>query len=110
MYAVIMAGGGGTRLWPLSRAARPKPFLALLGERSLLQASVARLSPLVDVNDVYIVTDGRYADLVHAQLPVLPPGNLLREPMGRNTAAAVALAAVLRPMGSRNRLPGGRSG
>jgi mannose-1-phosphate guanylyltransferase/mannose-6-phosphate isomerase len=94
MYAVIMAGGGGTRLWPLSRAARPKPFLPLLGDTSLLQASVARLSPLVDLDDVFIVTDGRYADLVRAQLPGLPTGNLLREPMGRNTAAAVALAAA----------------
>ena len=94
MYAVIMAGGGGTRLWPLSRATRPKPFLPLLGTTSLLQATVARLSPLVDLADVFIVTDGRYADLVLAQLPELPPGNLLREPMGRNTAAAVALAAA----------------
>src|SRR5690349_322579 len=94
MYAVIMAGGGGTRLWPLSRAAQPKPFLPLLGGTTLLQATVARLSPLVAPEDVHIVTDGRYADLVRAQLPDLPPANLLREPMGRNTAAAVALAAV----------------
>ncbi len=94
MYAVIMAGGGGTRLWPLSRAARPKPFLPLLGGTSLLQATVARLSPLVDLDDVFIVTDGRYADLVLGQLTGLPRGNLLPEPMGRNTAAAVALAAA----------------
>jgi mannose-1-phosphate guanylyltransferase len=94
MYAVIMAGGGGTRLWPLSRAARPKPFLPLLGDMSLLQASVGRLAPLVGLDDVFVVTDGRYADLVRAQLPGLPPGNLLREPMGRNTAAAVAFAAA----------------
>ncbi len=94
MYAVIMAGGGGTRLWPLSRAARPKPFLPLLGDTTLLQATVARLSPLIDTADVHVVTDGRYTDLVLGQLPDLPPGNLLREPMGRNTAAAVALAAA----------------
>jgi mannose-1-phosphate guanylyltransferase/mannose-6-phosphate isomerase len=94
MYAVIMAGGGGTRLWPLSRTARPKPFLPLLGPTSLLQASVARLSPLIGPADVHVVTDGRYADLVREQLPDLPLANLLREPMGRNTAAAVAFAAA----------------
>src|SRR6476620_7030809 len=94
MYAVIMAGGGGTRLWPLSRAARPKPFLPLLGDTTLLQATVARLAPLVSLADVYVVTDGRYADLVREQLPGLPTGNLLCEPVGRNTAAAVAFAAA----------------
>jgi mannose-1-phosphate guanylyltransferase len=94
MYAVIMAGGGGTRLWPLSRAARPKPFLPLLGDTTLLQATVSRLAPLVDLGDIHVVTDGRYADLVLAQLPGLPPGNLLCEPIGRNTAAAVAFAAA----------------
>ncbi len=94
MYAVIMAGGGGTRLWPLSRSARPKPFLPLLGERTLLQATVARLSPLVEPRDVFVVTEARYASLVHEQLPELPLGNLLPEPMGRNTAAAVAYAAA----------------
>ncbi len=94
MYAVIMAGGGGTRLWPLSRTARPKPFLSLLGDSTLLQASVARLSPLIGMDDVYVVTDGRYAGLVRAQLPGMPGSNLLCEPVGRNTAAAVALAAL----------------
>ncbi len=101
MYAVIMAGGGGTRLWPLSRAARPKPFLPLLGDTTLLQATVARLSPLIDATPTCIVvTDGRYADLVREQLPDLPAANLLREPMGRNTAAAAvafAAAAIDRP-------------
>lgn len=94
MYAVIMAGGGGTRLWPLSRSARPKPFLPLLGDTTLLQATASRLAPLVDMADVHVVTDGRYADLVRAQLPGLPAGNLLCEPVGRNTAAAVAFAAA----------------
>ena len=94
MYAVIMAGGGGTRLWPLSRAARPKPFLPLLGDTTLLQATAGRLAPLVGITDVHVVTDGRYADLVRQQLPGLPPANLLCEPMGRNTAAAVAFAAA----------------
>jgi mannose-1-phosphate guanylyltransferase/mannose-6-phosphate isomerase len=94
MYAVIMAGGGGTRLWPLSRAARPKPFLPLLDGGTLLGATVQRLSPLIEPADIYVVTDGRYADLVREQVPGMPPGNLLAEPVGRNTAAAVALAAV----------------
>jgi len=94
MYAVIMAGGGGTRLWPLSRSARPKPFLQLLGDTTLLQATASRLSPLVDIADIHVVTDGRYAELVRAQLPELPAANLLCEPVGRNTAAAVAFAAA----------------
>ncbi|MFN8521205.1 MAG: sugar phosphate nucleotidyltransferase [Chloroflexota bacterium] len=94
MYAVIMAGGGGTRLWPLSRAARPKPFLPLLGDTTLLQATVARLSPLIEPRDVYVVTDARYAAIVAEQVPDVPTANLLPEPMGRNTAAAVAYAAA----------------
>ena len=95
MFAVILAGGGGTRLWPLSRPERPKPFLPLLGDRSLLQMTWDRLVPLlVGPQDVAVVTNGRYADLVRTQLPGLAPGMLLAEPMARNTAAAVAYAAV----------------
>ena len=67
MYGVIMAGGGGTRLHPLSRAERPKPFLPLLGPESLLQATAARLRPLTD--DITVVTDRRYEGLVREQLP-----------------------------------------
>lgn len=97
MYAVIMAGGGGTRLWPLSRRDRPKPFLPLIDGESLLHATVKRLRPLIQPADVYVVTDERYAGLVREQLPDLPAGNVIAEPFGRNTAAAVALAAVAIP-------------
>jgi mannose-1-phosphate guanylyltransferase len=94
MYAVIMAGGGGTRLWPLSRARRPKPFLPLLeGGRCLLEATVSRLAPLIEPRDVYVVTEARHADLVRRLLPTVPAANIIGEPMGRNTAAAVALMA-----------------
>ncbi len=89
MYGVIMAGGGGTRLHPLSRAERPKPFLPLLGPESLLQATAARLRPLTD--DITVVTDRRYEGLVRDQLPDVA---LLLEPLGRNTAAAIALATL----------------
>ena len=94
MYAVILAGGGGTRLWPLSRRDRPKPFLPLIDGESLLRATVDRLQPLVQPADVYVVTDQRYASLVREQLPDVPAGNVIGEPFGRNTAAAVALAAA----------------
>jgi mannose-1-phosphate guanylyltransferase len=94
MYAVIMAGGGGTRLHPLSRPERPKPFLPLLGDETLLQATARRLRVLTD--DITVVTDRRYERLLRDQLP---DAGVLLEPMGRNTAAAIALAttAVDRP-------------
>ncbi len=93
MYAVVMAGGGGTRLWPLSTPDRPKPFLRLLGDTTLLQRSAARLFPLIEPEDVYVVAERRHLPLVREQLPAVPQANLLGEPMGRNTAAAIALAA-----------------
>ena len=77
----------------MSTPERPKPFLRLIGDETLIQRSVARLAPLVDAADVYIVTDRRYLDLAREQLPGIPESNFLGEPMGRNTAAAVALAA-----------------
>jgi mannose-1-phosphate guanylyltransferase len=82
-----MAGGGGTRLHPLSRPERPKPFLPLLGARSLLQSTAARLP----TDDITVVTDRRYERLVREQLP---DAHLVLEPMGRNTGAAIALATV----------------
>lgn len=95
MYVVIMAGGGGTRLWPLSKPERPKPFLPLLGEESLLQRTVSRLlsGPELGLSggDITVVTDRRYAVMVHEQLPQV---RVLGEPLGRNTAAAIALATT----------------
>jgi mannose-1-phosphate guanylyltransferase len=92
MYVVILAGGGGTRLWPLSRPDRPKPFLPLVGERTLLQHTVERVRPLVPEGDVFVVADQRYGHLVQEQVP---EARLLSEPMARNTAAAIALATRL---------------
>ena len=94
MYAVILAGGGGTRLWPLSRPERPKPFLPLLGGETLLRRTAERVRLLVGWEGIYVVGDMAHLPLVREQLPDVPPGNLLGEPLGRNTAAAVALATT----------------
>src|SRR5262245_41483250 len=91
MYVVILAGGGGTRLWPLSRPERPKPFLPLLGDETLLQRTVARVLSLVETpRDVFVVTDRKYGHFVREQVSNV---QLIVEPAGRNTAAAIALAA-----------------
>ena len=92
MYAVILAGGGGTRLWPLSRPERPKPFLPLLGDESLLQRTVRRIEPLLGEGDVYCVVDRRFGHLVREQVPDI---RLIVEPSGKNTAAAIALATAV---------------
>jgi mannose-1-phosphate guanylyltransferase len=95
MYAVIMAGGGGTRLWPLSRPETPKPFLPLLGDRSLLQLTVDRIVGHQELglapDDVAIVTERRYGPMVREQLPGV---RVIAEPIGRNTAAAIALSTL----------------
>src|SRR6187401_2568314 len=95
MHAVILAGGGGTRLWPLSRRARPKPFLPLLGDESLFQLTLARIEPLIGATDAHVVADQRHLPLVTQQAPQLAGRRLIGEPFGRNTAAAVALAALV---------------
>lgn len=93
-YAVIMAGGSGTRFWPASREARPKQLLALGGAtgESLLAATVKRLHPLVPKPRVFVVTAARLADATYAALPEVPRENILCEPKARNTAPCIAWA------------------
>ncbi len=97
MQALILAGGSGTRFWPLSRKRRPKQLLALDGERSLLQATVDRLAPLVAPESVWICTTERLVDAVRAQLPEVPAPQILAEPEGRNTAPAIGWSLVSMP-------------
>ncbi len=93
-YAVIMAGGGGTRLWPVSRKARPKQMLPLLEERSLFQATVARVAAALPYDHIYVVTVAEQAADLQQQAPEIPAENFLLEPMPRGTASVVGLAAV----------------
>ncbi|MCB9913782.1 MAG: mannose-1-phosphate guanylyltransferase [Planctomycetes bacterium] len=94
LYAVVMAGGSGTRFWPASRRARPKQFLPIAGDRPMVAETCARLAGLVPLERVLVVTSGDLAGEVRAALPELPAANLLVEPVGRNTAPCVALAAL----------------
>lgn len=95
LYVVIMAGGTGTRFWPLSRKQRPKQFLSLFDEGSLLQETWVRAVGVAgDANRVWVVTSRSYEDLTCEQLPDLVEGNLLLEPQARNTAPCLAWAAT----------------
>jgi mannose-1-phosphate guanylyltransferase len=93
LWALVMAGGSGTRFWPLSRATRPKQLLRLAEGRSLLAATVDRLPPLVPPERILVVTNEATADAVRSELPHLPPTNVLAEPIGRDTAACVGWIA-----------------
>lgn len=94
-FIVIMAGGKGERFWPVSREATPKQLITLLGGRSFLQQAVDRVRPLVPIENILIITNVVQAAAVRGQLPELPPDNIIGEPMGRDTCAAVALGAAL---------------
>ena len=95
LYALIMAGGGGTRLWPLSRSAHPKQTLKLFGDRTMFQLSVDRLLPLLPPEHVFVVTAGEQVEPLAAQYPELPRDNFIVEPMGRGTASCIGLGAMV---------------
>ncbi|NIT55830.1 MAG: NTP transferase domain-containing protein, partial [Aliifodinibius sp.] len=95
LHAVIMAGGSGTRFWPRSTENRPKQFLNIFGDRTMLQDTVDRIKPLVSPDRVWVITNDKYVDLVQEQLPDVPVNNIVGEPVGKNTAPCVAAAATL---------------
>jgi mannose-1-phosphate guanylyltransferase len=99
-FVIIMAGGRGERFWPVSREKTPKQLLRLLGKRSFLQQAVDRVAPIVPVKNIFVITNEAQAPEVRKQLPKLPKRNVVAEPMGRDTCAAVTLGAAL--VGSRS--------
>lgn len=92
---VLLAGGGGERFWPSSRPEFPKQFLDLDGKGSLLQKTYQRALGLADARDIFVSTRREYADLVKEHIPALPPENLILEPVGRDTAPGLGLAATM---------------
>ncbi|MEM1056566.1 MAG: mannose-1-phosphate guanylyltransferase [Bacteroidota bacterium] len=94
LYAVIMAGGIGSRFWPRSRRAHPKQFLDVLGPASLIQNTAARLQGLVEPENILVVTHADYVTKTQEHLPAIPADNILAEPVARNTAPCIALAAA----------------
>ncbi len=99
-FAVIMAGGRGERFWPRSRMAKPKQFLNLIGEKTMLQLTVERIKDLVGISDTYVVAGAEFKEIILAQVPQLPEENIIIEPFGRDTAAAIGLAALV--LGQKN--------
>ncbi|MDD4737024.1 MAG: sugar phosphate nucleotidyltransferase [Kiritimatiellae bacterium] len=94
-FAVILAGGKGERFWPLSTAEHPKQFLSLVGEKTLLAQAVERLKGVVETSCIYVITSSDLAEVARRSAPELPPENIIGEPVGRDTAAAIALGAAL---------------
>ena len=92
--AVIMAGGSGTRFWPLSRKTRPKQFLDIVSSRSMIEETVARLLPLIPPKDIFTIADGNQTAALRDLLPDLPKRNFLVEPLARNTAPSLMLATA----------------
>ena len=95
LYGVIMAGGVGERFWPLSRTSSPKQFLSMNGGKSLIQETVHRLTPLIPVERMLIVSNQAQGELLRTQLPDFKNNQFALEPVGRNTAPCIALAAVM---------------
>jgi mannose-1-phosphate guanylyltransferase len=94
-FVIIMAGGRGERFWPLSREKMPKQLLTLFGDKSFLQEAVGRVLPLVPAKNIFVITNAAQLPEVRRQLPKIPAANLVAEPVGRDTCAAVTLGAAL---------------
>lgn len=94
IVAVIMAGGKGERFWPKSRIHTPKQFLNLTGNGTMIQLTVQRLTPLIPPEKIFVVTGKEYEEQIKSQLPELPESNIILEPIGRDTAPCIGLAAV----------------
>lgn len=94
MYAVIMAGGKGTRFWPKSRERMPKHLLDIVSERTIIQETIDRILPLIPAENILIVTGLSHADELMKQAPQIPEENIIIEPVGRNTAPCIGLAAL----------------
>lgn len=95
LCALIMAGGRGERFWPMSTEKKPKQFLRLLGEDSMIQLTVKRLEPIIPIERVFIVTASSYKGLIKEHIPSIPDRNIIIEPEGRNTAACIALSTFV---------------
>lgn len=95
LCALIMAGGKGTRFWPLSTEEKPKQFLNLIGNYTMIQMTVNRILPIIPIERIFVCTGERYVDLVKEQLPNLPERNIIVEPEGRNTTPCIALSALV---------------
>ena len=93
-HAIILAGGRGTRFWPRSRTRTPKQLLNIVGNDTMLEQTVKRLSPLFPPSHQWVVTNSEQAAAVRKQMPRVPASHILAEPVGRNTAAAIGLAAA----------------
>ncbi|MDU5723282.1 MAG: mannose-1-phosphate guanylyltransferase [Clostridium butyricum] len=95
LTALIMAGGKGTRFWPLSTEKKPKQFLNLIGEETMIQMTVNRIKPIIPIERIFVCTGQMYVDLVKEQLPDLPLKNIIVEPEGRNTTPCITLSALV---------------
>ena len=94
VHIVILAGGRGTRFWPRSRMRTPKQLLNIVGRKTMLEQTTERIAALVPASRVWVVTNAEQVAAVRRQLPQVPARHILAEPVGRNTAAAIALAAA----------------
>lgn len=95
LTALIMAGGKGTRFWPLSTEEKPKQFLNLIGDKTMIQMTVDRIKPIIPIERIFICTGEKYVSLVREQLPEINERNIIVEPEGRNTTPCIALSAMV---------------